>query len=408
LVVSRQVSTNLENARLFNESKQAYKELKATQEHVIQTEKLRALGVMTSGIAHDFNNVLTTILGRAQLTIDKTKNEKVKHNLEIIEQASLDGASIVRRLQDFARVRTDQSLNVINVNELIESSLEMIKPCLDEACETNNSNIEVIFTKNIVSPIKGNAADLREALVNILVNAIEAMTYGGQLTIATNQRNGWVVISISDTGIGMSEKVRKRVFDPFFTTKGLNGLGMGLSTTYSVIKRHMGQIRVSSEPGRGSTFIIKIPVIRGYEDELTQKSYSTSTKKATILVIDDDGGSRDVLKDILGQAGHTVDTALNGKMGLYLSSQKHYDVVIVDIGMPDISGRVIASTIKTNSPQTQIVLVTGWGIQLTKEELRELGVSSIIAKPFQKNDVLNMLYINDLTQTKNNQTSIAD
>lgn len=387
--VANQLATALRNAQLYEKSRQAYQELESAQERVIVSERLKALGEMTSGIAHDFNNILTTILARAQLALGKTENDKAKNDLMLIEQAALDAAGMVRRLQDFCRVRTDCVLDVIDVNQVASNALGMIKPRLDEGCETLHSRIEVVADLGKISPIEGSAAELREALLNILINGIEAMPHGGKLTVKSEQEGNFAVISITDTGIGMTSEVRKRVFEPFFTTKGAQGLGMGLSVVYGIISRHKGQVSVSSSPGRGSTFTIRIPVTEDGETEAVPvQSRKSGSINATILVVDDDEGSRDALRDLLIGYGHKVDTASTGKEGIILARQKDYDVVLADLGMPDISGDNLAAEIKARNHKTQVALVTGWGIQLDPMHLKKRGVSHVIAKPFTKDDIL--------------------
>ena len=394
--VANQATTAVRNAELYEKSRQAYKELEEAQEHLIQSERLKALGEMTSGIAHDFNNILTAILGRVQMSLGaikegKMEDKKMKRNLGIIEQAARDAAETVRRLQDFARVRINHASEVLDLNEVLRSALEMIRPRLDEQRETLGSSIKVVLKLGKVGPVEGSAAELKESLVNILINAIEAMVRGGKLTVKSERDGDFAVISISDTGVGMTEEVREKVFEPFFTTKDPQGLGMGLSVVYGTISRHKGRISVSSEPGKGSTFTITLPVARKSTEETAMESSQSSIKNATILVVEDDKGCRDVLYEMLTGAGHRVDIANNGKDGLSLARQKDYDLVVADLGMPDISGVDVAAAVKVHNSKTQVVLVTGWGIQLDPAELKEHGVDSVITKPFSKEDILALL-----------------
>lgn len=389
--VSGQMAIALDNARLYEESKRAYKELRVAHERLVRSEKLTALGVLSSGVAHDFNNMLTAILGRSQIALDRQKDPKVRRNLEIIEQAAVDAAGMVRKLQDFARVRTDITFDVVDISEILKSALEMIKPRLDERREAFGSGIEIALDVEETSPIKGDASELREALINIFINAIDAMPDGGKLNIRSTQDNGFVVISISDTGTGMTTEVRRRLFDPFFTTKGQNGLGMGLSVVYGVVKRHRGEIDVSSKPQKGSTFTIRIPVTEKHMEDITVEFNQNSTKNATILVVDDDKGSRDVLYEMLINNGCKVDIAGSGKEGLSLAQQKDYDILLVDLGMPDISGTELAAQVKATNPRTQIALVTGWGVQLDLSDLRERGITNVVAKPFTREEVLTIV-----------------
>lgn len=394
LTISHQVAVAIDNARLYTESQRTYAELKKAQDNLVRSERMHALGQMAGGVAHDFNNMLTAILGRAQMTLHQIKDKKAIRNLQIIEQAALDAAETVRRLQDFARVRTDHAFNIIDLNEVLKAALEIIKPRLDEQRETLDTAIELNVDLAEISPVEGNAGELREAFINILINSIQAMPNGGQLTISSRQEGDSIVILVSDTGIGMTSDVRRRVFDPFFTTK--EGLGMGLSIVYGTIKRHGGQIRVSSKPKMGSTFTIEIPVIQrsevnAVEAGLQENNSNKKNKGATILVVDDDRNCRDILNEILVEDGHEVDVAANGREALSLAEQKHYDLVIADFGLSDISGTKVASHIKRHSSKTQVIIVTGWGGQLDLTSLEEQEINNVISKPFITQEVLKVV-----------------
>jgi len=379
-----------ELTRMYRELKQTYDELCGAQDRlIIQSDKLSALGEMTSGIAHNFNNTLTTILGRAQLSFDLVQDEKVKRNLELIEQTALDAAKMVRKLQDFARVRVDNALDITNLNELVKSALEFIKPRLDEQCQTLGSSIEIVLDLSQMAHVEGCEAELKEALINVLLNSMEAMPHGGKLTIKSAQDSEFAVISISDTGIGMTEHVQKRIFDPFFTTKGLQGLGMGLKMVHRAVQRHRGKISVSSKPGSGSTFTVQIPVTTKTKMKDVPIEYRRKgPKDANILVVDDDQGPRDILYDILTGAGYSVDIAASGQEGLSLTRQKYYDLVFTDLGMPDMSGWDLANAIVADNSETMIVLVTGWGVQIDMTKIKERGIDTVIAKPYRKQNIL--------------------
>ncbi len=389
LTISHQVAVAIENARLYAESQQMYAELKQAQENLIQSERMHALGQMTSGIAHDFNNILTTILGRVQLTLRRMKDGKSIRNLRTIEQAATDAAAMVRRLQDFARLRTDRPFDIIDLNSVINDALEMIRPRLDEQRETLDADVQLTVDLGEIRLIKGDSGELRETLVNILINAIEAMPNGGKLSVSSKQKDNFAVISLSDTGVGMTEDVRRSVFVPFFTTKGAHGLGMGLSIAYSTITRHGGELTVSSRPQEGSTFNIRIPVTKRNKLEAVKIGAQTINHGgATILVTDDDKGCRNLLYEILAEYGYKVDTATSGKECLSLAKRRRYDLALVDLGMPDISGLELATQIKEFNSKTKVILITGWGVQLNLTESKMGAISAVIAKPFRSEDVL--------------------
>lgn len=238
-------------------------EKKQMEERLIQSEKLRALGEMAAGVAHDFNNVLGAILGRAQLMKlewRKMSDEVIQNELGIIEQAAMDGAHTVKKLQEFTRPKTDASKFVpLDVNEIIDGATELVKTKIKDEAEAKGIQIEVHTLQNRVPPVMGNPVELREVLLNIILNSIDAMPEGGRITFKTEHGDGYVSIEASDEGIGMPEHIRQRVFDPFFTTKGVQRSGLGLSISYGIIHRHRGEIEVRSQEGVGTTFLIRLP-----------------------------------------------------------------------------------------------------------------------------------------------------
>jgi nitrogen-specific signal transduction histidine kinase/ActR/RegA family two-component response regulator len=389
--VSGQIAVALDNARLYEESKRAYKQLRVAHERLIRSEKLTALGVLASGIAHDFNNVLTTILGRAQMALSQPVNHEVKHNLEIIEQAAVDASGMVRKIQHFARVKSDNTFDIIDMGETLRSTLEMIKPYIEEHRQTSGTNIELVLDIAETDQIEGDAVELREALINIFINAIEAMPDGGKLTVKSTQDDEFVVISISDTGVGMTAEVRRRIFDPFFTTKGQEGLGMGLSVVYGVVQRHRGKIDVSSKPRKGSTFTIRIPVVEKRQKDVATQFKQRNIKGTSILVVNNDEEPRNALYVLLTNNGCNVDIAGTGKEAISLAQRRNYDIVLTDSKMADISGLEIAAKIKIGSPETQVALVSGQGVQLDLTNLQERGISHTLAKPFTNEDILEIV-----------------
>jgi signal transduction histidine kinase/CheY-like chemotaxis protein len=390
-VVSRQISAALDNARLYKEVQEALRELQKTQNQLLRTERLRAVGEVAAGVGHDLRNLLAVTLGRAQLALEKVKyNGKLKSDLRIIEQAALDGAEVVNRLQSFTKIGSDLSFELVDMNRILLDALQMIEPRLSQQREIEDVTTDVIVNLGEVQSVKGKPSELREMLTNILVNAIESMPAGGKLTLTSRQENNSVVISIDDTGVGIASKVRKRIFEPFYTTKGPQGVGLGLSIAYSVAKKHGGDIVVSSEVGKGSTFTIRLPITKRkrVRQAVSGKVLYATKKGAKALIIDDDKAVREVLSEILESDGYSVDLASSGKRGLALTRQKDYAVLITDLGMPGMSGRDLAKAVNTLKPTIPIFLITGWDVQLQPAELIEWGVTGVITKPFTKTNVL--------------------
>jgi PAS domain S-box-containing protein len=231
------------------------------REQVLQAEKLRAVGEMAAGIAHNFNNVLTTILTRAQLlALQVTDPSSLQRGLNLIIQAASDGAAIIRRLQKLARGPGVSEVAALDLNTLVQEVVETTQPVWHDHARREGRPVEVRLELTRMPQIAARAAELREVLTNLILNAVEAMPQGGQLTLRTWAEGGGVCLAVQDTGVGMTAEVQRRLFDPFFTTKGARGTGLGLSVSQALIKGHQGTLTVDSEPGRGTTFVIRLPV----------------------------------------------------------------------------------------------------------------------------------------------------
>jgi signal transduction histidine kinase/ActR/RegA family two-component response regulator len=391
-----QVSISIENAQLFSDLKRTLEELKQAQDQIVQAEKLRAMGEMASGVAHDFNNVLAVILGNIQLLfhqLDHLPPEEIRERVKAIEQASKDGAETVRRIQEFTGVKRDKEFTLLSINEIIAEVVSITQPRWKDQAQKRGIQIELTKKLEDIPSVLGNPSELREVLTNVFFNAVDAMPEGGQLTISTQpQTDRWVEVRISDTGIGMAEEVKKRVFDPFFTTKGVTSSGLGMSVSYGIIKRHGGEILIESEPGKGTTFIIHLPV--GYGEKELEEKVLKSVKEvqpARILVIDDEESVRDILSRMLKVKGHRVVVASDGEEGIERFKNETFDLVFTDLGMPKISGWEVGKTIKEMNPRVPIVMITGWGMELNREKISESGIDLVVSKPFQFDQVIELV-----------------
>ena len=386
-----QIATAVENSLLFiqirereNELRKAYADLQAAQEAMVRTESLRALGEMASGVAHDFNNMLSVMLGRAQLALGIAKDPRIVKDLRIIEQSAIDGAKTVRRLQDFARVRVDQEFEVVDLNEVVRDARLMVEPRRLELQEVKQNAINISAETDEMVPVEGDPAELREVLTNIMFNAMDAMPRGGAITITSEVEDNSVVLSVSDTGVGIPDDIKGKLFDPFFTTKTPGGLGMGLSVAYGIVRRHGGNITVDSSVGEGTTFHIRLPMASSTSRRLLLPEEPTSIKRAAILLIEDEPQTNEVLKLMLERLGHQVKAFTHAREALETLDETSYDVVITDMGMEEMSGRDVARAVKEKKPETSVVLITGWGTQLNPEELSRGGIDGVISKPFTK------------------------
>jgi signal transduction histidine kinase/ActR/RegA family two-component response regulator/uncharacterized protein YigA (DUF484 family) len=391
-----QMSISIENAQLFSDLKRTLQELKHAQDQIIQVEKLRAMGEMASGVAHDFNNVLAVVLGNIQLLLhqlDHISPEEIREGLNVIERASKDGAETIRRIQEFTGVRRDKEFITLSLNEIIAEVVNITQPRWRDQTQKKGIQVELTTQLGDIPVIMGNPSELREVLTNIIFNAVDAMPRGGELTLTTQpQAEDWVEVRIADTGIGMTDEMKKRVFDPFFTTKGVTNSGLGMSVSYGIIKRHGGEILIESEPGKGTTFVIHLPT--GYEEEQVVVKEVTPVKEsrqARILVIDDEDSVRDVLSRILKTKGHQVVVASNGEEGIERFRSELFDLVFTDLGMPRLSGWEVGKTIKGINPKVPIAMITGWGVELDREKLSESGIDLVVSKPFNFDQVINLV-----------------
>ncbi|MEA1958841.1 MAG: PAS domain S-box protein, partial [Chloroflexota bacterium] len=367
------------------ELERAYEELKTAHEHMVQSEKLRAMGEMASGIAHDFNNMLAVILGRTHLVIDDVKDDKVRKGIQIIEQAALDAAKTVKRLQDFSRIRVEHAFESLDVNQVVGGVLKMLEPRVIELEQTRRIVIKVEEDLREVASVSGDAAELREALLNILFNAIDAMPTGGKLTVKSEQEGDWVEITIKDTGVGMPDKVKSRMFEPFFTTKDAKGSGLGLSVTYGIIARHGGIIKFDSAVGIGTSFYIRLPVAVEEVKKVERQRKAIVAKGAMILAVDDEPEVLRALTLTLEYLGHWAKGFTGGAEAVKAFKDGNYDLVITDLGMPEVSGWDVARAVKDIKPDVAVLLITGWEIELDEEQ--RTYVDGVISKPFSRDSI---------------------
>ncbi len=388
-ILGNEAIVAVENARLFEDLKRAYSKLKTTQEQLIQSEKLNALGEMAGGVAHDFNNVLGAILGRAQLLHLSASDPKIKNGLSLIEKAAMDGAGTVRRIQEFTRVRADEAFVEININEMVKQSIEMTRHKWKDQAQEKGIVIEI--KTELVKPdpvVAGDPSELRETFTNIILNALDAMPRGGKIKISSKMKGKSVLLSFADTGIGMSEEVKRKVFDPFFTTKGPKGSGLGMSVGYGIVIRHGGKIYLQSDRKEGTTFYIEIPIKKLPPAPSSEEDFALPQKKARILIIDDEPAIIDLLKEILELHDQKVATALEGNEGIEKFKKEKFDIVFTDLSMPEMSGWEVVRVLKELDPCATMVMITGWGTQLDSKSLEEEGIDLVVAKPFEVKKVL--------------------
>ncbi len=364
----------------------AHAEHEKQREFATHAEKMAALGELSFGVAHNVNNTLTGILGRAQLLLRTNDSEKINAGIEMIVKSAEDGAHIIRRIQDFARRQPSRKFESVSVAGLMKDVCEMSRPRWES--RVDGPQIRLALVADCTASVLGDAVELREVLVNIIYNAIDAMPSGGEIRLSTQESNRRVFLTISDNGTGMTPDVKSRLFDPFFTTKGKSGTGMGMAVSFGIIRRHNGSIDVESEPGRGATFRISLPVAEGTgtvaEATSARLDISPSEDKIRVLVVDDETAVREVLREALEAEGCEVIIAESGEMALklYDASAGKVDVVFTDIGMPEMSGWELASEIRKRSETIPLAIVSGWADAISCDARQAIKADWVVSKPF--------------------------
>ncbi len=368
------------------------------QEKLIQTERMRIIGEVASGAAHDFNNFLMTIMGRSQLMLMNTDDETIIEEIKIIEKAARDGAEMVKRLQELTPSHGKQSKEFkhLYLDSVIKDSLlysfQKIKPATQ--LKGHETKINTDLENDIV--VFGNPVELKEVFTNLIFNATDAMPDGGTLAIKAqiDREEKTAVVSVKDSGVGMPANIRQKIFDPFFTTKGKSGTGLGLSLVYKIITSHDGTIQVNSQSGRGTEFIIRLPFSekKPYEEAPVKDYRQISTSHNTnLLVIDDEIELLMTIAEVLKLKFNKVDMASSGKEALERVSRERYDVILTDLGMPEMSGWDVAKKVKNVLPKSKVILVTGWGNQAEEELINHEYVDQILSKPYDLHQLLKVI-----------------
>jgi len=366
-------------------------EQKEERDRAARADKLRALGQLASGVAHDFNNSLAAILGRAQLILRRVKDEELLRSLGIIVTAAEDAAATVRRIQTFARKSVATELEMLDVGNLMRDAIEFTRTRWQNEALAAGIDINVMLDAEPGCFTLGNASELREVFVNLIVNAVDAMPNGGSLKLCCRREGDRIKLRFADTGAGIQEEIRERIFEPFYTTKGVHGTGLGLAVSYGIIERHGGMISVESQLGKGSTFKIGLPFVQQHREKHDAAERTASMKPLSILVIDDEEFVRETLGEILSALTHEVQTVDSGRAALEKIATSKFDVVFTDLAMPEMDGWEVTRAIRKTNPNLPVVLVTGYGATAEAPAGEQNLVNAIIGKPFAFDQVTAVL-----------------
>jgi len=386
------------HAQLHNSLKTAYEDLRESQKSVMQQERLRALGQLASGIAHDINNALSpaSLYTQTLLEREASLSPEARERLTVIARAIDDVGETVARMRTFYRPKdAELTLTPIDLNSTLQQVQELTRARWRDMPQEHGVVIRLQSELASNLPIiMGAESEIRDAFTNLIINAVDAMPEGGTLMLRTRVKEAaaatggvakWVVIEVCDTGVGMSEAVRMRCLEPFFTTKGERGTGLGLAMVYGMVQRHSAELEVDSEPGHGTTMRISFLVTS--IDALEAAEHEPAPAgPLRLLLVDDDPVLLQSLRDVLSLDGHEVFAADGGQRGIdeffaARSRGEPFELVITDLGMPNVDGRTVAAAIKAAAPKTPVVLLTGWGQRLQGETDLPEHVDRVLSKP---------------------------
>ncbi len=398
-----QAATALENTRLFQEVQQAYAEVSRVQEELMQAQKMDAIGRLAGGIAHDFNNLLTIVHGRSEILLRRVGQEdpRSRRDIETIQHTALRAAGLTRQLLAFSRKQVLQP-RVLSLNNAVTETAVMFRRLIGE-----DINLVVVPGAGL-DRVKADPTQLEQILINLAVNARDAMPRGGRLVIETadvelgepfvrhhpGSRPGpYVMLTVSDDGCGMSPEIQARIFEPFFTTKEKGkGTGLGLATVYGIVKQHDGYIAVKSAPGEGTTFSVYLPRAEDGDEVAAAAAVAGAAPggSETILLVEDEDDVRELAREILEMNGYRVLEAAQGTEALRIcrESQDPVHLLLTDVVMPGMSGRDLAREVERLRPETRVVYMSGYTDDaLGKHGVLEPGVI-LLEKPFTPDTLL--------------------
>jgi signal transduction histidine kinase/ActR/RegA family two-component response regulator len=388
----RKMNDRLEErvAERTRELEKANSTLRQTQLAVMQHERLRALGQMASGIAHDINNALSPAVLNCRALLERRDGVEgdLREFLTDIHRSVEDVMHTVTRMTEFYRAREPQFVPApVPVSHILEQVVDLTRPRWHDMAQEQGMviDLEMQVTPNLPM-ILGVESEIRHALMNLILNAVDAMPEGGELLLRVSAAAKSVIVEVCDTGSGMTEEVRGKCLEPFFTTKGQRGTGLGLAMVYGMIQRHEAEIEIFSAPGKGTTMRLTFPACAAQGLTGQRAPVPSPASSARILVVDDDQRVSKSLRRVLEADGHRVTVADGGQAGIdtFLAATgrgESFSVVISDLGMPHIDGRRVAAAVKAASPKTPIVLLTGWGYSMRENGDLPSHVDHLLSKP---------------------------
>jgi signal transduction histidine kinase/ActR/RegA family two-component response regulator len=385
-----------EVAEQTQELKKGLAERKRVEEALRQAQKMEAVGRLAGGVAHDFNNLLTVILGRSQLVLDTVRSEpSIHHNVELIQSSAARAAELTQQLLAFSRGQV-LAPRVLDLNAIVADMEKILRRLIGEDVDL------VTVPDPTIGRVRADPGQLRQVIMNLALNARDAMPEGGKLTIETTDvemdqtfvlrhvtvRPGrYVMLAVSDTGMGMDEHTKSRLFEPFFTTKEPGkGTGLGLSTVYGIVKQSDGHVSVYSEPGKGATFKIYLPRVEQAVEQTEARPALADLPRGseTILLVEDEGALRELARESLQMLGYAVLPARHGKEALQFG-RRHtgpIHLLVTDVVMPEMNGRELAGRLAGLRSDVKALYMSGYaGEAVVRHGVLDNG-NAFLQKPF--------------------------
>ena len=380
---------------------------KKLEQTLVMTERVAAVGEMASGIAHNFNNVLQMIAAAADAAAAKLASGRMRESLEAIyriQDACQRASEVVRRIKDFthADLAPEELHEAFDINELVREAIALTQPLWKNRPDAPKYEVKLVSSGPRY--VRGRPSEIYEVIVNLIKNALEAMPQGGRLTMTSSQKAGKVYLEVKDTGQGISPKNLPRLFEPFFTTKGVQSSGLGLASSYGIIKRHQGEIWVDNAPNRGAAFTLVLPRAAAPRKVEAQPKLHDRGGRIRFLMIDDEVNLLKAMEMYFEGTEIEIVTCSSAMSGIAAYQQGSFDVVLCDLGMNDLSGWEVARHLKHLSQEqglvkTPFLLYTGWDQPFDPQTLEEHGVDRVVIKPVSCEKLLGLLQ--DLAQLEN-------
>jgi signal transduction histidine kinase len=361
-----------------------------------RSEKLQLLGQMAGGVAHDLSQSLAMVAGFADLAKHALAAPApdvtgVRAMLDTVTRAAMDGGAAVQRLLVFTRDRDDGPPERVDVSALLREVAELTAPRWQGAAQAEGRPIALAVDAESAATVMGHPAILRQALTNLVVNAVDALPEGGSVRLTSELRGDTVAIAVADTGVGMTEEVRRRALEPFYSTKGDRGTGLGLAQVVAIAEKHGGRVELRSSPGQGTTVTLELPAAATSPPDRAARVPAAAPATGAslrVLVVDDEPTLADMAATMLERGGHSTATACSGEAALALLEAERYDLVVSDLSLgAGMNGWEVAARIRERWPNTRVALATGWGASIDRAQARARGVETVLAKPYRVADL---------------------